>query len=142
MSRRIRLALLACLAVATPLHAQYLLLPMDGAQANHLRSYGLAYWTLQRGEQVEWLLNYRAGSFLLPDADPVRREAALRGVTVEALGSGGLAAVRAEIESSNMESVILEKAPRIAVYTTPSARPWDDAVTLALTYAGIEYDKV
>ncbi len=142
MSSRICLAFLACLAVATPLHAQYLLLPMDGAQANHLRSYGLAYWALQRGEQVEWLLNYRAGSFLLPDSDPVRREAALRGVTVEVLGGGGLTAVRAEIESSNMESVILEKAPRIAVYTTPSARPWDDAVTLALTYAGIEYDKV
>jgi hypothetical protein len=115
---------------------------MDGAQANHLRSYGLAYWTLQRGDQVEWLLNYRAGSFLLPDSDPVRREAALRGVTVEPLSRAGLVAIRAEIESSNMESVILEKAPRIAVYTPPSARPWDDAVTLALTYAGIEYEKV
>jgi len=140
--RRFGFALVACLALAGPARAQYLVLPMDGAQANHLRSYGLAHWALQRGEQVEWLLNYRAGSFLLPDTDPIRREAALRGVTIEPLGAGGLAALRAEIESSNMESVILEKAPRIAVYTTPSARPWDDAVTLALTYAGIEYDKV
>jgi hypothetical protein len=137
-----RLVLLAALAMATPLQAQYLLLPMDAAQANHLRSYGLAYWMLQRGEQVEWLLNYRAGSFLLPDAEAVRREAALRGVTVEALSVSRVAAVRAEIEASNMEAVILEKAPRIAVYTPPSARPWDDAVTLALTYAGIEYDKL
>ncbi len=142
MTRCIRLALIAWLLVANQAEAQYLLLPMDGTQANHLRSYGLAYSVLQRGEQVEWLLNYRAGSFLLPDDESVRREAALRGVTIEPLSGSGLAAVRAEIESSNMESVILEKAPHIAVYTPPSARPWDDAVTLALTYAGIEYDKV
>lgn len=142
MNRCLVIGLIACLGAVTQAQAQYLVLPMDGAQANHLRSYGLAYWALQRGDQVEWLLNYRAGSFLLPDSDPVRREAALRGVTVEPLNAAGLVAVRAEIESSNMESVILEKAPHIAVYTPPSARPWDDAVTLALTYAGIEYDKV
>jgi hypothetical protein len=110
------------LALASPAHAQYLLVPMDGVQANHLRSYGLAYWALQRGERVEWLLNHRAGSFLLPDGEAVRRESALRGVTVEPLGPGDVAAVRVEMESSNMETVILEKAPRIAVYTTPSAR--------------------
>lgn len=142
MIRCLVISLVACLGVVSPGAAQYLVLPMDGAQANHLRSYGLAYWALQRGDQVEWLLNYRAGSFLLPDSDPVRREAALRGVTVEPLSSSGLVTVRGVIESSNMESVTLEKAPRIAVYTPPSARPWDDAVTLALTYAGIEYDKV
>ena len=142
MSKPGWLVLLAALAMASPLQAQYLLLPMDEAQANHLRSYGLAYWMLQRGEQVEWLLNYRAGSFLLPDAEAVRREAALRGVSVEAFSASDVAALRAEIEASNMEAVILEKAPRIAVYTPPSARPWDDAVTLALTYAGIEYDQL
>ncbi len=142
MSRLAWLGLLLGLVAASPAHAQYLLAPMDGAQANHLRSYGLAYWALQRGERVEWLLNHRAGSFLLPDGEAVRREAALRGVTVEPLGPGAVAAVRLEMESSNMETVILEKAPKIAVYSTPSARPWDDAVTLGLTYAGIEYDRL
>jgi len=139
---RLWLILLLQLATAGAAHAQYLLAPMDGAQANHLRAYGLASWILQRGESVEWLLNYRAGSFLLPDAPAVRREAALRGVTVEPLDAAAVSAARAEIATSNMESVILEKAPRIAVYTTPGARPWDDAVTLALTYAGIEYDQL
>ncbi len=142
MSRLVWVGLVLGLALASPAHAQYLLVPMDGVQANHLRSYGLAYWALQRGERVEWLLNHRAGSFLLPDGEAVRRESALRGVTVEPLGPGDVAAVRVEMESSNMETVILEKAPRIAVYTTPSARPWDDAVTLGLTYAGIEYDRL
>jgi hypothetical protein len=131
-----------CLAAAGPAQGQHLLAPMDGAQANHLRAYGLAYWVLQNGETVEWLLNYRAGSFLLPDREAVRREAALRGVTLEPMGMSGLSAARGAIAASNMESVILEKAPRIAVYATPSARPWDDAVTLALTYAGIEYDQL
>ena len=142
MRRGITLTLVLVLAGSGVAHAQHLLAPMDGAQTNHLRAYGLAYWVLQRGETVEWLLNYRSGSFLIPDAEAVRREAALRGVTVEPLGSGALASMRAEVEASNMESVILEKPPRIAVYTVPNARPWDDAVTLALIYAGIEYDRL
>lgn len=139
---RLPLAIAVVIAIAQPATAQYLLAPMDNAQSNHLKAYGLAYWTLQRGETVEWLLNYRGGSFLLPDGETVRREAALRGVSVEPLGAGRLAAIRAEVESSNMESVILETAPRVAVYTVPGARPWDDAVTLALTYAGIEYERL
>jgi len=122
--------------------AQHLLAPMDGAQANHLRAYGLAFWALQRGQTVEWLLNYRAGAFLLQDTESLRREAALRGVTVQPLGAAAVASIRGEVERSNMEVVILEKAPRIAVYTPPNARPWDDAVTLALTYAGIEYEQL
>jgi hypothetical protein len=142
VSRRLLFVLTLVLAAAGTAQGQYLLAPMDGAQSNHLRAYGLAYWVLGRGERVEWLLNYRAGSFLLPDAPEVRREAALRGVTVEPVGASQLAAVRAEIDGSNMEAVILEKAPRIAVYTPPGSQPWDDAVTLALTYAGIEYDEL
>ena len=142
MSWRVLLILALGLGTAGAARGQYLLAPMDGVQANHLRAYGLAYWVLQRGETVEWLLNYRAGSFLLPDAQALRREAALRGVTLEPLSASGLGALRAEIEASNMESVILEKPPKIAVYTVPNARPWDDAVTLALTYAGIEYDRL
>ncbi len=142
MRMRRPLVLVLLLATAGAAEGQHLLAPMDASQANHLRAYGLAYWVLQRGERVEWLLNYRAGSFLLPDAPAVRREAALRGVSLEPLTAGSLGAIRAEVEASNMEAVILEKAPRIAVYTTPGAQPWDDAVTLALTYAGIEYDQL
>jgi hypothetical protein len=139
---RLSLVLYLCLAGPAAAEAQYLLAPMDETQANHLRAYGLAYWVLQRGERVEWLLNYRGGSFLIPDAPAVRREAALRGVTLEPLAASALAVIRAEIEVSNMEAVILERAPRIAVYTPPGSRPWDDAVTLALAYAGIEYERL
>ena len=120
--------------------AQHLLVPMDDDQTNHLRAYGLAYWALQRSETVEWLLNYRAGSFLMRDAAGIRREAALRGISVEPLSASGLGAIRTEMANANMESVILEKAPKIAVYTPPNTLPWDDAVTLALAYAGIEYE--
>lgn len=122
--------------------AQSLLVPMDAAQENHLRAYGLVYESIASGERAEWLLNYRAGSFLLPGTSGVRRKAALMGVTVEALSGSALARLRVEIEASNMESVPLEKAPRIAVYTPPNSSPWDDAVTLALEYAGIPYDRV
>lgn len=119
-----------------------LLVPMDNAQANHLKAYGLTYWTLDRRLTAEWLLNYRAGSFLLPDRADIRREAALRGVTFESITPAQLASIRKQIEESNMESVILEKAPKIAVYTPSSSNPWDDAVTLALTYADVPYDKI
>ncbi len=140
--RRTYWLLLPFLFLATPLHAQYLLVPMDGSQTNHLKAYGLTYWTLKEGMTAEWLLNYRAGSFLLPDRDAVRREAALRGVAFESVDAAGVAQIRAQIEENNMESVILEKAPTIAVYTPPNSPPWDDAVTLALTYADIPYDEV
>ncbi len=141
MRRTLSLLALTVLC-ATPLRAQYLLVPMDAAQTNHLKAYGLTYWTLTQGLTAEWLLNYRAGSFLLPDRAPVRREAALRGVAFEQAGASRVAQIRAEIEGSNMESVILEKAPDIAVYTPENSPPWDDAVTLALTYADIPYDEV
>ena len=136
------LAVLAALLAAAPAAAQQLLIPMDFAQSNHLKAYGITFRALQRGAQGEWLLNYRSGSFLLPDDELVRREAALEGVTVEAVGGAEIASIRGQIANSNMEAVPLEKAPRIAVYTTPNATPWDDAVTMALEYAGIEYDKI
>lgn len=130
------------LGAAPGLAAQHLLVPMDGAQANHLKAYGLTYDVLKRGGSAEWLLNHRFGSFLLPDRPEIRREAALRGITIQPVGPARLAEIRAEIERANMESVILEKAPQIAVYTPPNTSPWDDAVTLALTYAGIDYDRL
>jgi hypothetical protein len=141
MMRRIVQSLLLVVACAGSAHAQ-LLVPMDNAQSNHLKAYGLTYWTLDRKLTAEWLLNYRAGSFLLPDRADIRREAALRGVSFEALSPAQLAQIRKLIEESNMESVILEKAPKIAVYTPSNSNPWDDAVTLALAYADVPYDKV
>lgn len=122
--------------------AQQLLVPMDRSQTNHLKAYGLTFWVLERGETAEWLLNYRDGSFLLPDTEAVRREAALRGVSVTPLDGGDEARIRGEIQDANMEAVPLETAPRIAIYTPPNTQPWDDAVTLALEYAEIPYETV
>ena len=129
--------LLAC--ATTVAGAQHLLIPMDDAQRNHLKAYGLTYGALKDGVRGEWLLNYRGGSFLLPNLETLRRKAALDGITAEAIDNGTLSSIRGEIASGNMDAIPLEKAPEIAVYTPPDAPPWDDAVTLALRYAGIEY---
>lgn len=138
------LAMLAMLAMLAPARAasQQLLVPMDDAQQNHLRAYGLTFATLQAGQGGEWLLNYRGGAFLLPDAPDVRRRAALAGVTVEPLAAAALQRIRGEIAAANMDAVPLEKAPRVAIYTPPDTPPWGDAVTLALQYAGIEYETI
>jgi hypothetical protein len=128
--------------VAAPAAGQHLLVPMDEGQANHLKAYGLTFWTIRRGLTAEWFLNYRSGSFLLPDAPEVRAAAAERGVTVEPLTTLELSGVRGTIEESNMESIVLERTPKIAVYTPGNTNPWDDAVTLALTHAGIPYDEI
>ena len=135
----IALALLGALGAAPGAGAQHLLVPMDEAQTDHLRAYGVTFQTLRDGVKAEWLLNYRGGAFVLPDAEVVRRRASAAGVLVEPLDGGALAAVRAEVAAADGETVPLEKAPRIAVYTPPGAPPWDDAVTLALKYADIEY---
>ncbi len=135
-------ALVVMAWVPRALGAQLLLVPMDRTQQNHLKAYGLTYWALEAGYKGEWLLNYRGGSFLLPDEEDVRREAALRGVSVRTMGVADEARMRAQLEDSNMESVVLEKAPKVAIYTPPNSTPWDDAVTMALEYAGIEYDEI
>lgn len=129
--------LLACLP--SPSAAQHLLVPMDDAQANHLKAYGLTFGALGDGMRAEWLLNYRGGSFLLVDTPGLRRAAALSGITMQPADGATVARIRQEIADGNMDAVPLEKAPRIAVYTPPKSPPWDDAVTLALTYAGIKY---
>jgi hypothetical protein len=134
-------AFLALLLAAGAADAK-ILVPMDLTQTNHLKAYGLAYWSLSQGANVEWLLNYRGGSFLLQDLDMLRRRAVLMDVKVEEMSPGQEADMRRTIESENMESVLLEKAPRVAIYTPPDKQPWDDAVTLALTYAEIPYDTI
>lgn len=116
-----------------------LLVPMDFTQTDHLKAYGLAYWSLEKGQNVEWLLNYRGGSFVFNSHPEIEREARIKGVYFEELSGSELAAIYGQMEAENMEAVLLEKAPRIAVYAPPNIQPWDDAVTLALTYAEIPF---
>lgn len=125
--------------------ASFVLLPMDPeTQQNHLKAYGITYWALEKQYKVSWLLNYRGGSFLLPDAPEIRKECQIRGVTFEVLSDGAANGILEEISSpsQNMETVVLEKAPKIAVYTPPGKQPWDDAVTLVLTYAEIPFTPI
>jgi hypothetical protein len=119
-----------------------LLVPMDLEQTNHLKAYGLAYQVIEGGSSVRWLLNYRGGSFLLPDGADHEREARALGVTVERVDAGAVARILGMIEGSNMEVILLEKAPRVAIYAPPNKQPWDDAVMMALEYAGIPYEIV
>ena len=126
-------------SLATTASADRLLIPMDLTQADHLKAYGVAFRFLEQGYNVEWLLNFRGGSFM---ADATEENAAvcrLRGVSYAVIGGSQVAAVYQEIEGGNMDVVLLEKAPSIAIYTPPSSEPWDDAVTLALAYAEIPY---
>ncbi len=125
--------------------ASFILLPMDETtQKNHLKAYGITYWCLAKDYKASWLLNYRGGSFLLPDAAEIRKECQIRGVSFEILSDSEQANILAEISSpsQNMDAVILEKAPKIAVYTPPGKQPWDDAVTLVLTYAEIPFTPI
>jgi len=124
------------------LSAQKLLIPMNFSQTNHLKAYGITFWVLEAGLEVEWLLNYRGGSFMLDYSENIARECRVRGVSFENPSSSDIINIYADIEANNMEVILLEKAPKIAVYTPSNAQPWDDAVTLALTYAEIEYDKL
>src|SRR5258708_10701461 len=119
-----------------------LLVPMDDAQRDHLKAYGVPYRIVQAGMKAEWLLNYRGGAFLLPDGEAIRRDAALAGVNVEPVDEGRVTAISGEIAATNADAVVLETAPKIAVYVPPNAPPWDDAVTMALQYAGIPFEKV
>ncbi|MDI9573812.1 MAG: asparagine synthetase B [Bacteroidota bacterium] len=122
----------------------YLLVPMDEAQRNHLKGYGIAYLSLTEGLEIDWLLNYRGGSFLIPYTASIDRECKLRGITTETLPDAQVAAILDEISRPevNMDALKLQKAPRIAVYSPKNKLPWDDAVTLALTYAQIPYDVI
>ncbi|MEM9077957.1 MAG: asparagine synthetase B [Bacteroidota bacterium] len=122
--------------------ASVILIPMDAeGQENHLKAYGITYWVLNKQQKVQWLLNYRGGSFLLPDGEAIRKECQIRGVSFEVLSDAKAEQILDEISSpsQNQDAVILEKAPKIAVYTPKGNQPWDDAVTMVLTYAEIPY---
>lgn len=137
-------ALVLALVLALPAMATKLLIPMDNTQRDHLKAYGIAYWTLQRDVPVEWLLNYRGGSFLVEHIKAVEQECTIRGITFQVIADAQADAILREIADPevNMEVVKLEKAPRIAVYAPTSFQPWDDAVALVMEYAEIPYDRI
>lgn len=125
--------------------ASYILIPMDhDNQQNHLKAYGITYWALSQNVKVQWLLNYQGGSFLLPDASHIQKECQIRGVSYKVISDNEQQQIINEIAapSQNMEVVLLEKAPKIAVYTPSGKMPWDDAVTLVLTYAEIPFTPI
>ena len=122
------------------LQAGDILVPMDYFQKDHLKAYGVAYWAIEKGAKVEWLLNYRGGSFWIEGYENIINQCVLRGVSYEIISNSEYASILSEIQQSNMDVVELEKAPKVAVYTPEGKFPWDDAVTMALTYAEIPYE--
>ncbi|HMI08466.1 MAG TPA: hypothetical protein VK528_13030 [Flavobacterium sp.] len=140
-----KIILIFILLVSFGAKANFILLPMDETtQQNHLKAYGITYWCLDKKFKASWLLNYRGGSFLLPDAPEIRKECQIRGVSFEVLSDSQANEILDMISSPsvNMETVVLEKAPKIAVYTPKGKQPWDDAVTLVLTYAEIPFTPI
>lgn len=138
------LVLLLLFLIVGRTSASYLMIPMDDSQKNHLKAYGIAYWALEREVEVTWLLNYRGGAFMMKYADALERECKLRGVSSEVIADGQSSEILSYIAepSVNMDAVKLHKAPKIAVYSPKSKLPWDDAVTLVLTFAEIPYDVI
>jgi hypothetical protein len=126
------------------LSASRILLPMDEVQKNHLKSYGVAFWVLNKNLQVDWILNYRGGSFALPFSESIEKECIIRGVTYELISESDYAAIVTEVSSNevNQDIIKLETAPKVAIYSPKTKLPWDDAVTLVLTYAEIPYDVI
>ena len=125
-----------CIALKT-LHANHIFIPMDENQTNHLKAYGIAYWTLTQDTKVDWLLNYRGGSFMMDHSQLIENECIIRNISYKIISDAEVNQILNTIgsPSSNMDVMRLEKHPKIAVYSPKSKQPWDDAVTLVLTYA-------
>jgi len=142
MLKKISIIILFLFSIAYP--QGKLLIPMDLKQTDHLKAYGITYYALTKGIVVDWLLNYRGGSFMLDFNDEIASVCRIRGVKFEQISGSAAAQILAEVqdENNNMDVVRLEKEPKIAVYVPPGFNPWDDAVTLALDYAQIPYDKI
>lgn len=141
----IRLFVILFLSIQGQAFSGQILIPMDpGSQSQHLKAYGITYWVIEQGIQVQWLLNYRGGSFLIPDGENIRRECRIRGVDFELISDQQAAQIISYIgsPSQNMEAVQLDKAPKVAVYAPPGMQPWDDAVTMVLTYAEIPFTTI
>jgi len=145
MIKKYAFLVLTFMLIVLSASASYLLIPMDETQKNHLKAYGIAYWQLQKqGGELEWLLNYKGGSFLFVYTQSIEKECTIRGVSYKVIADVQASQIRQEIADPevNMEVVKLEKAPKIAVYSPKNKLPWDDAVTLALTYAEIPYETI
>ena len=144
MLKKLSVLFLLVFAGFTPVRAAYVLIPMDESQQNHLKAYGIAYWVLSNNLEVDWLLNYRGGSFMFKQIPALEKECRVRGVTFSVIADGQAASILDEIAQPevNMDLVKLEKAPKMAVYSPKDKLPWDDAVTLVLTYAEIPYDVI
>ncbi|MBP7167658.1 MAG: asparagine synthetase B [Bacteroidia bacterium] len=142
--KKILLTLLLFITGLQGLQAAYILIPMDESQKNHLKAYGVAYWILTNNLEVDWLLNYRGGSFMFKQLPAIEKELTIRGVSYSVIADGQAANIIDEISRPevNMDLVKLEKAPKMAVYSPKDKLPWDDAVTLVLTYAEIPYDVI
>lgn len=139
-----RIIALCLLMQVSALHAAYILIPMDQSQKNHLKAYGIAYWVLKNDVELDWLLNYRGGSFMFKHFKELENECIIRGVSYEVIADARSTAILTEIADPalNMDVAKLEKPPKIAVYSPKNKQPWDDAVTLVLTYAEVPYDVV
>jgi len=144
LSKIITLFIFIILFTGKPVYSAYILLPMDDAQSNHLKAYGISFWVIETGVNVDWLLNYRGGSFMFPYHDIYEDECNIRGVSYQVIADIQAASIITEIAAPdvNMDVVKLHKAPKIAVYSPKNKQPWDDAVTMALTYAEIPYDVI
>jgi hypothetical protein len=138
------LVLMILLMVGKILWANSIFIPMDDKQTNHLKAYGIAYWILKSDTEVDWLLNYRGGSFMCQYHPAIQNELVVRGVSFEVISDAQTNQIITEIASPalNYDIMKLEKYPRIAVYSPKTKQPWDDAVTLVLTYAEIPYDVI
>ncbi len=144
MKRTLFILFLLILFSVKTLWSTYILIPMDESQKNHLKAYGIAYWTLTKKIDVDWLLNYRGGSFMMKYYQEIENECKIRGVSYTVIADAQSTSILSQIADPevNMDVVRLQKAPKIAVYSPPNVQPWDDAVTLVLTYAEIPYDIV
>jgi len=143
-NRLIGLLILILVLLVQTAQATFILIPMDEKQTNHLKAYGITYWTLEQGIEVKWLLNYRGGSFLIQHQQAIASECLVRGVSFETLADGQANNILTDIarEDVNQDAISMQKAPKVAVYSPPNKQPWDDAVTLVLKYAEIKFDIV
>ncbi len=128
------------LLITSFIYSQKLIIPMDQSQNNHLKAYGVVYSILNKSINVEWLLNYKGGSFLVDSYPFIEAECKIKGVSYSYINSSQILEIYSIIDQNNMDITLLEKKPKIAIYTPPNKQPWDDAVTLALTYAEVEYE--
>lgn len=146
LSRLLIKVIIAAIAITgnSKVYAAHVLIPMDKTQTNHLKAYGIAYWILQQDAEISWLLNYKGGSFMFVHIPKFENECIIRGVSYNVIADAQAQAIRAQIANpeANMDDIKLHKAPKVAVYSPKNKLPWDDAVTLALTYAEIPYDVV